>query len=105
MVEATQQPAGPKSREEMKAQLAARFQELLAESKSKEVNKEAEGGNIQCKVTWDKDGKVVCIAEMKQVLGIFPEDFKGFFSNWAGDILQVNPILIAADVVDESEGL
>ena len=68
------------------------------------VTKSDEKGNLECRVLWDEAGKIVCVAEHKNVEGLTPDDYNYFFENWSECILSVNLLLKSAVVVDESEG-
>ena len=47
------------------------------------ISKSVDDGNIECRVEFTGEGKVVCIAELKNAVGLHPDDFKAFFEVWA----------------------
>ena len=94
----------PTNREEMKAQLASKAAAFIAERENYKITKSADDGNIECRVNWDEQGRIICIAELKFTPGLTPDDFKYFFENWADNILEVNTLLIKAKVAAVTEG-
>ena len=66
----------------MKESIAKRANELINNMESMKITKSLDNDNLQCRVQWDENGKIVCVAEQKVVEGLTPDDYKYFFENW-----------------------
>ena len=52
---------------------------------------------------WDESNNLITFAEY-HLDGVTPEAVKNYFDNWATEILQVNPIILKAAVLEKTEG-
>lgn len=88
--------------EEMKLSLRSRCAEILSTYTKMDIKTTVDNGNIEVRADWDNDNKIICVAEMKLAKDLTPDEFKTFFLNvWEQVILDINPLLYEATLVEE----